>query len=83
MPLVNINRGRSSDPELEQEVLDEVGSYGKQPGGIGDALAVLIRYVELEDLDAGERDTINALRFRLEKIARVKTRYRSVSKPAG
>jgi len=83
MPLVNINRGRSSDPELEQEVLDEVGSYGKQLGRIGDALAVLIRYVELEDLDAGERDTINALRFRLEKIARVKTRYRSVSKPAG
>ena len=83
MPLVNINRGRSSDPELEQEVLDEVGSYGKQPGGIGDALAVLIRYVELEDLDAGERGANTVLRFRLEKIARVKTRYRSVSKPAG
>ena len=83
MPLVNINRGRSSDPELEQEVLDEVGSYGKQLGRIGDALAVLIRYVELEDLDAGERGANTALRFRLEKIARVKTRYRSVSKPAG
>ena len=72
--LVNINLGRSTDPELEQEVLDEVGSYGKQPGGIGDALVVLIRHVKLEDLDAGEIDAITALRFQLEEIARVKTR---------
>ncbi|MBL8432583.1 MAG: hypothetical protein JNK80_09330 [Dechloromonas sp.] len=41
--LVNSNLGRSSDPELEQELLDEVGSYGMQLGRIGDALAVLIR----------------------------------------
>ena len=80
--LVNINLGWSTDPELEQEVLDEVGSYGKQPGGIGDALVVLIRHVKLEDLDAGERDANTALRFPLEEIARVKTEYRSVSKPA-
>ena len=81
MPLVNINRGRSSDPELEQEVIDEVDSSGKQLGRTGDALAVLIRYVELEDLDAGERDALTALRFQLEEIAQVKARYRSVSKP--
>ena len=79
--LVNSNLGRSSDPELEQEVLDEVGSYGKQLGRIGDALAVLIKHVKLEDLDAGERDALTALRFQLEEIAQVKARYRSVSKP--
>ena len=79
--LVNINLGRSSDPELEQEVLDEVGSYGKQLGRIGDALAVLIKHVKLEELDAGERDALTALRFQLEEIAQVKARYRSVSKP--
>jgi len=79
--LVNINLGRSSDPELEQEVLDEVGSYGKQLGRIGDALAVLINHVKLEDLDAGERDALTALRFQFEEIAQVKARYRSVSKP--
>ncbi|MGB4914080.1 MAG: hypothetical protein WBO95_18510 [Candidatus Dechloromonas phosphoritropha] len=80
--LVNINLGRSSDPELEQEVLDEVGSYGKQLGRIGDALAVLIRHVKLEDLDTGERDALTALRFQLEEIAQIKTRYRSDSKLA-
>jgi len=77
--LVNIHLGRSSDPGLEQEVLDEVGSYGKQLGRIGDALAVLIRHVRLEDLDAGERDALTALRFQLDEIAQVKARYRSLS----
>ena len=48
---VNINLGRSSDPELEQEVLD-----------------------------TGERDALTALRFQLEEIAQIKTRYRSDSK---
>ena len=51
--MVNINLGRSSDPELEQEVLD-----------------------------TGERDALTALRFQLEEIAQIKTRYRSDSKLA-
>ena len=80
--LVNINLGRSSDPELEQELLDEVGSDGMQLGRIGDARAVLIRRVKLDDLDAGECDALTALRFRLEEVARVKTRHRPVSQPA-
>jgi len=56
--LVNINLGRSTDPELEQEVLDEVGSYGKQLGRIGDALAMLSRHLNLDELEAGERDAL-------------------------
>ena len=75
--LVNINLGRSSNPELEQEVLDEVGSYGKQLGRIGDALAVLIRHVKLDQLDDAERDAVTALRFQLDEIARVKARHRA------
>ena len=59
-----------------------MGSYGKQLGHIGDALAVLIRHVKLEDLDTGERDALTALRFQLEEIAQIKTRYRSDSKLA-
>src|ERR1043165_5126506 len=33
---VNINLGRTNHPEIEQKVLDEVGSYGRQLGRIGD-----------------------------------------------
>lgn len=80
--LVNINLGRSANPEVEQEVLDEVGSYGKQLGRIGDALGVLLRHVHMENLDDAERDTLTALRFQLEEIARVKARHRPDSVPA-
>jgi hypothetical protein len=30
----------------EQAILDQVGSYGKQPGHIGDALQVLLRHLD-------------------------------------
>ena len=36
--LVNVNLGQTPRPDIEQKVLDEVGSYGRQLGRIGDAL---------------------------------------------
>lgn len=83
--LVNINLGHSRDPEIEQEVLDEVGSYGKQLGCIGDALAVLIKHVKLDELEPAERDAITKLRFQLEAVDRIKTGHRTtkrVTKPS-
>ena len=38
--LVNINLGQSSEPKVEEEVLSDVATYGKQLGRIGDALIV-------------------------------------------
>ena len=78
--LVNINLGRSSNPEVEQEVLDEVGSYGKQLGCIGDALAVLIKHVKLDELTATERDAITKLRFQLEAVEQIKAGHRTPKK---
>jgi hypothetical protein len=78
--LVNINLGRSGNPELEQEVLDEVGSYGKQLGCIGDALAVLIKHVKLDELAPPERDAITKLRFQLEEIEKIKAGHRTAKK---
>jgi hypothetical protein len=77
--LVNINLGRSCNPEVEQEVLDEVGSYGKQLGCIGDALAVLIKHVKLDELVPAERDAITKLRFQLEAIEQVKAGHRTTN----
>ena len=45
---VNINLGQTAHPEIEQKVLDEVGSYGKQLGRIGDALEVLIDHARAQ-----------------------------------
>jgi hypothetical protein len=80
--LININLGKSSDPALEAQILEDVGSYGRQLGQIGDALAVLIRYINPKDLSAQDQQALDALRFQLEEIGRLKNR-RLVSVPEG
>ena len=40
--LVNIELGQSSNPAVEEEILSDVASYGKQLGRIEDALLVLL-----------------------------------------
>lgn len=74
--LININLGQSSAPEVERDILDEVGSYGKQLGRIGDALAVLLRHFHPEQpLSQEEEKAIRALRAMLDDIASIKERH--------
>jgi len=42
--LVNIELGQSSNPAIEEEVLSDVASYGKQLGRIEGALLVLLAH---------------------------------------
>lgn len=75
--LININLGRSSAPEVEQEVLTDVGSYGKQLGRIGDALVVLLTHFHPRcELTAEEQSAIDELKKMLDQIAEVKKRHR-------
>jgi hypothetical protein len=46
--LVNIELGQSSNPAVEEEVLSDVASYGKQLGRIEDALLVLLAHFHPE-----------------------------------
>ncbi len=48
MSLFSVNLGESSDADLERRMLDQVGSYGRQIGQIGDALKTLIDHLEAE-----------------------------------
>lgn len=70
--LVNINLGKSADPELEQRILDDVGSYGRQLGRIGEALEVLLDHVKLDRLAAHERAAIEDFRLQLAQVKRLK-----------
>jgi hypothetical protein len=70
--LVNINLGRSSDPELERQILEDIGSYGRQLGRLGDALRVLIRHVPLDDLTIDEQDAIASCLSQLDAVDRLK-----------
>ena len=75
--LVNINLGQTPHPEIEQKLLDEVGSYGRQLGRIGDALEVLIDHVELKGLSQSESDALSILKGQLAEVRKVKARERA------
>ena len=75
--LININLGQSSEPKVEEEVLSDVATYGKQLGRIGDALMVLLAHFHpREALTADETKAIAALNEMLEKIADVKEQHK-------
>lgn len=74
LSLLSINLGRSSDPDLEDEILDTVGSYGSQLGQIGDVLGILLRHVKLPDLSEDEQKAITALKAQLDRIEACKRR---------
>ncbi|MBO6637370.1 MAG: hypothetical protein JJ920_05485 [Roseitalea sp.] len=74
--LINVNFGRSSAPEVEQAVLDEVGSYGKQLGRMGDVLMVLLKHFKPEqELTEDERHAIEDLSVMMREVAAVKERH--------
>ncbi|GAC1604983.1 MAG: hypothetical protein NVS3B2_11040 [Ramlibacter sp.] len=73
--LVNINLGKSADPQLEQRILDDVGSYGRQLGRIGDAIEVMLAHLKLDRLDAKERAVLEDLRLQLAQVKRLKEQH--------
>ncbi|WP_417667854.1 hypothetical protein [Roseibium sp.] len=77
--LININLGRSPAPEIEQKVLSEVGSYGRQLGRMGEALNILIEKLEpkLDDLTKEERLALNAFRVMQAEIDQIKSTQRN------
>ena len=75
--LVNITIGQSSAPEIEQDILSDVGSYGKQIGQIADALLVVIEHMSHRpSLNAKEQDAIDAFKTMLHGIADVKQHHK-------
>ncbi|WP_374573384.1 hypothetical protein [Phenylobacterium sp.] len=74
--LINIDLGQTPHPEIEQAVLDEVGSYGRQLGRIGDALEVLIDHLKLDGLSEAEADALEILKGQLAEVRQVKRRAR-------
>jgi len=69
---ININMGKSSDPVLEQQILDDVGSYGRQIGQMGDALEAVLAHMPTADWEPEARDAVDAFRFQLAEIRRLK-----------
>ena len=80
--LININVGKSADPQLEKQILEEVGSYGRQLGRLGDVLGVLLKHVKLSDLSDDDKKKIWAFESQLTEIERLKgQRSAALQKP--
>lgn len=73
--LLTVNLGRSSAPEVESEILDNVGSYGRQLGHIGEVLEVLILRLPRESLSPKELETIEDFSAQMREIRRIKQRH--------
>lgn len=78
--LVNISIGQTSHPELEREILDEVGSYGKQLGHIGDAVEVLIGLIG--DRSKLTKEQNDALKVLEGDLAEIRQRKRAAKRAA-
>lgn len=66
--LFTVNLGQSAAPEVETRVLDEVGSYGRQLGRIGDALRVIMARTDLSNLSEADQAAIDALKLQLDHV---------------
>ena len=74
--LVNIAVGQSSKPEVERDVLSDVGSYGKQIGQIADALIAVIDHLETTGASSLQHDQ-EIIKFKemLNAVAGIKKDY--------
>ncbi|MDH6257040.1 hypothetical protein [Bradyrhizobium sp. BR13661] len=74
--LINITIGQSSAPDVEKDVLSDVGSYGKQIGQVADALLVVIEHLEAHPGQAlGDNKAIAAFKELMHSVATVKERH--------
>jgi hypothetical protein len=72
-----VNLGRSSAPEVEADILDNVGSYGRQLGRIGDVLEVLVAKLPRDTLTEHERAAVEDFSSQMREIKRIKERRRT------
>ncbi len=75
--LVNVNLGKSGDPELEQRILEDVGSYGRQIGQLGDVVRILVDRLPAKSLSAAEKRAVAALLSQLDEVDRLKDKRRA------
>jgi len=73
--LINVELGTSENPEAEKATLDNVGSYGKQLGRIGEVPLVLLDHLEREDASLKNNKAIIALRQPLNSVQNVKNKH--------
>lgn len=70
--LFSVNLGATSNAKVEQQVIEQVGSYGKQIGHLTEALEVVINRLHLLDSKELSQDERDALVVFLGDVAAVR-----------
>ncbi|MCE7797007.1 hypothetical protein LWE61_10600 [Sphingobium sufflavum] len=73
--LVNIDLGITPKPEVEQEVLDKVGSYGRQIGWLSEIVEILLARADRTTFSPQELRAIRIFEGRQAEIAGIKERH--------
>jgi hypothetical protein len=77
----NVYLGESSAPEVETEILDRVGTYGRQLGQLIDAVTVLLEHLPSHaKLTQDDRKAIAAFEIMANEIAGIKEKHRRQAK---
>ena len=78
--LFSVNMGASSNAAVETEVLENVGSYGKQIGHLAEALEVVIKrlsLLETTDLPQEDRDVLQVFLGDVAATRSIKSKRRT------
>lgn len=74
--LFSVDLGATSNAAVEHEVLQNVGSYGKQIGHLAEALEVVVKRLKLlesRDLPQADRDAIQVFLGDAAAVRKIKT----------
>ncbi|WP_155310855.1 hypothetical protein [Desulfosarcina ovata] len=74
---INIRNVTSSDYRIEQEIIEDVASYGRQIGQITDVLKVLIDHSAMGDLQEDQKQTIGRFEKMISEIEQVKKKWKT------
>jgi hypothetical protein len=69
---ININTVQSRDPELEQRIVEDVASYGRQLGWITEALDVVVSRMDKSDLTGDEHAALQQLSDLIRRVDALK-----------
>ncbi len=68
MPGITINLGGSGNPPLEQDMLNHVGSYGRQIGWLCDALEVVLNTIDRATLTTADENALKTFELMASAI---------------
>ena len=76
--LFSVNLGLTSNAKVEQQALEQVGSYGKQIGHLSEALEVVIQRLQLmqsSDLSQSDKDALLVFLGDVAAVRKIKSKH--------